>query len=338
MDTPLLSVIIPVYNTEKYLSRCLDSVCNQTYTNIEIITVNDGSPDKSIDILNKYANNDDRIIVLEKENGGLSSARNMGLSKASGEWITFLDSDDWVDHDYYNELMHYSNLNNDMICGSFCINQSEKIHKVHKTHTSLNRLESISLLYDTYYGMIYNVWGKLFKKDIICNHNIIFRLVLREDGIFLLDYYKYTNSISVVSNSTYLHYNTENNNSITHKTHGIKKVMHILFTYYNSFNNLIEIDYSNYDAYTNILNKDKTRSFCEILHETYALPIKEKLYWYRRMIEELPKFVLSETLNKPIYKWLKLAFITRSSFLFYFIIKWHLLYNRILYKIKFLNK
>lgn len=100
-----VSVIIPVYNVEKYLSECLDSVCNQTLANIEIICVNDGSTDKSLDILNDYAKNDDRIKVISQSNQGLGASRNVGLKNSSGKYIYFIDSDDYIELDCLQKLV-----------------------------------------------------------------------------------------------------------------------------------------------------------------------------------------------------------------------------------------
>jgi len=96
---PLVSIIVPVYNTEAYLHRCLDSVCNQTYTNIEIICVNDGSTDHSLDMLNEYASRDTRFKVITTKNAGLGAARNVGLRHVAGAWVTGLDSDDYLEPD-----------------------------------------------------------------------------------------------------------------------------------------------------------------------------------------------------------------------------------------------
>lgn len=101
---PQLSVIIPVYKVEKYLRQCLDSVVNQTFRDLEIIIIDDGSPDDCGTICDEYAQKDNRIIVIHKENGGLSAARNDGIERAQGEWLAFVDSDDWCDADYYETM------------------------------------------------------------------------------------------------------------------------------------------------------------------------------------------------------------------------------------------
>lgn len=119
MKQPLISVIIPVYGVEKYISQCLESVINQTYKNLEIIVVNDGTKDRSADIAKKYAAKDSRIKVYDFKNGGLSVARNRGLEIATGEYISYLDSDDWLDTKMYETLLETAMKNEaDMVkCG-----------------------------------------------------------------------------------------------------------------------------------------------------------------------------------------------------------------------------
>ena len=328
-DRPLLSIIIPVYKTEKYLRRCMDSLCNQTYQNIEIITVNDGSPDNCLEILKEYEVRDRRVVVLNKDNGGANTARNYALSKANGTWISFVDSDDWLDLNYYEELMENADLECQLICGSFRLNDSGPIYKIDHSVKHRSRIDAIELLFDTYFGMLYNVWGKVFRKELIIENNLQFRSFLRDDGIFLIDYFQLINSISIISTSSNLHYNTENINSNTHKIYGIEKMMLDLYKYHNSFAKMIETDYHNYDRYQKILNCDKTKSYCEILHETYPLKYRERIYWYQRMINLLPVFVLSKYLNKPIHKWLKIAFKLRNPLLINCIIEFHLIKNRL---------
>ena len=112
MNNPQISVIVPIFNTAEYLHKCIYSIRNQSYKNLEIILVNDGSTDNSLDICNKFAENDKRIIIIDKENGGVSSARNAGLDIASGDYIGFVDSDDYINPDMYRQLIEAS-LEND---------------------------------------------------------------------------------------------------------------------------------------------------------------------------------------------------------------------------------
>lgn len=104
MNNPLISVIIPIYNVECYLKTCIDSIVNQTYSNLEIILVDDGSPDKCPEICDEYAKKDNRVKVIHQENGGLAHARNVGIANSNGEYLTFVDSDDYVSDDYVESL------------------------------------------------------------------------------------------------------------------------------------------------------------------------------------------------------------------------------------------
>ena len=125
--TEKITVIVPVYNVENYLNKCLDSLINQTYKNLEIIVINDGSTDNSGIICQEYAQKDNRIIYVEKENGGQSEARNMGLDRMTGSYVTFVDSDDWVESDYvetlYQKITEYQT---DIAVGNYCkFNESD---------------------------------------------------------------------------------------------------------------------------------------------------------------------------------------------------------------------
>ena len=106
METPLISIIVPVYKVEPYLHKCVDSILSQTYTHLEIFLVDDGSPDNCGKICDDFARKDKRIKVIHKKNGGLSDARNVAIDVAKGEYITFVDSDDFVTSDYVETLYH----------------------------------------------------------------------------------------------------------------------------------------------------------------------------------------------------------------------------------------
>lgn len=124
--TPLVSVIIPIYNVEQYLNRCIDSVLNQTYINMEIILIDDGSTDRCAEICNAYAELDERIRVVHKENGGLSSARNSGLEIARGEFVGFVDGDDYIAKDMYQCMVEYMQSDVDITCcGTSWVSEKE---------------------------------------------------------------------------------------------------------------------------------------------------------------------------------------------------------------------
>lgn len=168
VSNPLISVVIPVYKVEEYLNRCVDSVINQTYENLEIILVNDGSPDNCPKICDEYAKKDSRIKVIHKENGGLSDARNAGIDKATGKFITFIDSDDYIDNDYVECL--YNAIEEDgtklSICSHRVIYDTGRIiEKETKERTVLDSKKVLErILYDE--GIDLSAWAKLYSIDL----------------------------------------------------------------------------------------------------------------------------------------------------------------------------
>lgn len=170
MKNKKLSIIIPIYNVEDYLIKCLDSVINQTYTNTEIILVNDGSQDNCRSICNEYSLIHNNIIVIHKDNGGLSSARNAGLDKATGEYIAFVDSDDWIDADMYKTLIGLiENYNADIVACSFKEVYIDKtiFHSNSGIVTTFNKEEAINSLVTDKNSVRFEVWNKVFKKELI---------------------------------------------------------------------------------------------------------------------------------------------------------------------------
>lgn len=166
---PKISVIIPVYNVEKYLEKCINSVIEQTYTNLEIILVNDGSTDSSGEICDKYKQLDNRIVVFHKENGGLSDARNYGIERANGEYIAFLDSDDWVDFKYIEIL--YENLRNynaDIsICNFRRVHDENELLNNNNNIILYNNIEALQQIYTNKSVQTIVAWNKLYKSNIL---------------------------------------------------------------------------------------------------------------------------------------------------------------------------
>ena len=175
--TEKITVIVPVYNVENYLEKCLDSLINQTYKNLEIIVINDGSTDNSGEICQEYAQKDNRIVYIEKENGGQSEARNMGLDRMTGSYVTFVDSDDWVELDYvenlYKKITEYQA---DIAVGNYySFNEAEGMYYFHifgdscyeKVYDNVSIFENLYESQEMKSFALISVWGKLYKADLL---------------------------------------------------------------------------------------------------------------------------------------------------------------------------
>ncbi len=182
-----ISVIVPVYNVEQYLAKCLDSVINQTYKNLEIICVDDGSSDNSGRILDEYAAKDERIKVIHGENRGVSVARNKGLDVATGDWISFLDADDWLDVNAYEKLLKsIKGADVDIIIfGNYCVYDGITA-KYKPINIEENKLNDYSYLLLKLGSL---VWNKLYKRSVIENNKLRFveHIKLSEDGLFNIE-------------------------------------------------------------------------------------------------------------------------------------------------------
>lgn len=168
MKQPLVSVIVPIYKVEPYLRRCLDSIVKQTYTNLEIILVDDGSPDGCPQICDEYAAKDKRIVVIHKENGGLSDARNAGLDICKGEYISFVDSDDWTNENYIANLLDIITKNKADIAIAENI-RTDGCFEPSKGNISINVYtpqNALKHLFSQNHIAFTVSWGKLYKKEL----------------------------------------------------------------------------------------------------------------------------------------------------------------------------
>lgn len=166
-----ISVIIPIFKTEAYLSRCLDSILNNTYRNLEIICINDGSPDDSGKILEKYQIRDSRIVVLSQENRGISAARNAGIDIATGEFIAFIDSDDWIHPNYFRYLaqLQQETKVDIAICGYKRVDSEEPFNELpDDLDESLIKTVSVSEIINMTYSKTF-VWGRMYSKRLIAD-------------------------------------------------------------------------------------------------------------------------------------------------------------------------
>lgn len=227
MNDNLLSVIVPVYNREVFLEQCLDSIINQSYSNLDIIIVDDGSSDLSREIIKSYAEKDKRVTYFFQSNKGVSAARNLGISKSKGQYITFVDSDDWIDSTMYEVMMKKINtIDSDSAICSYVREYLEKKEYEILPFEKKDVLESEDIYRDVVLNLISSeneaaspLMGStcrcIFSKDIIIKNNILFneKLSCCEDLLFCLTYFTLCKKVSVISEHFY-HYRFNENSAI----------------------------------------------------------------------------------------------------------------------------
>lgn len=203
MKNPKISIIVPVYNVEQYLPRCIDSILAQTFTDFEVLLIDDGSKDKSGAICDEYVAKDSRIRVFHKPNGGVSSARNIGLDNARGEYICFSDADDFVETNWLS-CFFLNMKKNDMVISGFRIFKNGQLTDDVRMPISNDKLQIIQNLEER--SISGYLWCKCFRKEIIDNHKIRFneKFVIWEDMDFVYRYWCYSSKIELIgSNCTY---------------------------------------------------------------------------------------------------------------------------------------
>lgn len=201
----MLSIIIPIYNSEKNLERCLSSLESQTNKNFEVILIDDGSMDDSANICKQYCSDNSNFKYFYQKNGGPGAARNTGLRNSTGEFISFVDSDDYISLKYVETIL--KNMKCDILFFSSIhqtINRKDKVHS-YNNNTNATFL-SILLEQDEYWDFAYT-WNKCFKKDIITSHNLCFdeNIHHAEDELFTLEYINNTNQINTINDAIYFY-------------------------------------------------------------------------------------------------------------------------------------
>lgn len=208
---PIISVIVPVYNVSQHIRTCLDSILFQTYSNFEVLLIDDGSKDDSGAICDEYAQSDSRVRVFHKVNGGVSSARNVGIDNARGEWLTFIDSDDYIEQDYFPEVW---SQDIDMYVQNWRVFGGGNA-PFEQINNQLVNNEALPLFMAQYGHMdlFRMVAAKFVKRDIIVREKIRFQsqFVLGEDTLFFLEYYKHCHCVCVLDTSHYMYYRPKGN-------------------------------------------------------------------------------------------------------------------------------
>lgn len=281
-----VSVIVPVYNVEKYIKKSLNSIINQTLKEIEIICVNDGSLDKSRDILERYSKKDSRIIIIDKENGGLSSARNAGMKVAKGEYIAFVDSDDWIKETMYERLYNNAKQNDSemVICAVHKYDDSKRRIVDDDRYYTLGYFEpkffeGTFTHYDTADFLLQvcvMAWNKIYKREFLEAKNAKFpEGLIFEDGPFFFSIYFDMQRVSLVKDFLY-YYRVNRPNSIIDK--GDKNFIDIIDVTELLFNEMMKLPY--YDRIKNYFFKEK---FNDALSRYKVMKKKYKKQFYDKL-------------------------------------------------------
>lgn len=277
-----LTVIVAAYNVENYIEKCLESLVSQTYKNIKILVVNDGSTDGTLKKIKYYEEKYKNVQILNKENGGLSSARNLGLKYSNTEYVTFVDGDDYLDKETYSIVMRkFLKENSDMAIFSY-----KKIFE--------DRIEEIKLKKSLYYGSFLRkmlsksdeasiiVWNKIFKNKIIKENHIYFEnKAYFEDTGFIFRYLYFTKTITLINNSFYNYIQREG--SIT------KKINKIIFESKKNTLNIITNFYKEKNEYANYYNEIRDMELRMDIYIYNRTLFSEKEYKFKILWKEILK-------------------------------------------------
>lgn len=267
-----ISVIVPVYNSEKTLARCVDSILSQTFSDFELLLVDDGSTDSSGKMCDDYALKDKRVHVFHKKNGGVSSARNLGLDHVNGKWVTFCDSDDYVNDNWLSIFIKYCKNDIDLVVQSFNI-LDQNGYKFFEGH----RADFIEIFYDL--SIVGYIWNKLFLTNVLKQYNIRYNesFSFHEDEVFAYQYLLHIDKVIFTPEYAY-HYDIPNF-SIKHGGDNFEP-HYMVFNIIKQINSQYQIP-SAYNFYIKILRRSLFDSFLKRDSDR-----KNKLLRYQHIISD----------------------------------------------------
>ncbi|WP_300727636.1 glycosyltransferase family 2 protein [uncultured Bacteroides sp.] len=319
MTDPLISIIVPVYNAQQYIDQCIESIINQSYKNWELLLINDGSTDNSGTQCNEWCKKDQRIHYIEQNNQGVSTARNRGINLAEGTYITFIDSDDWVDSDYLDVMVKQITTNADLIVSGIVQEfPNHKIEYIPQTTTTFSLTpENLTLFIQlNKQYLLYGPVSKLYKSEIIKKHQIQFQkdYSFGEDLLFNYEYLNYVQVISTVKNIQY-HYRILGIGTLSSQMN--EKLFQVNYTQWKFLVDFYKKkDLWNQESESLLLN----RLWGIVYDGIFLFPkLKNCKISYLKNILEIPEIIL---LNKrqDLYsckRWIKYAIVHRFYLLFF---------------------
>lgn len=293
-NNPKISIIVPVYNVEQYLPRCIDSILNQSFADFELLLIDDGSKDKSGAICDEYAAKDSRITVFHKKNGGVSSARNVGLDNARGEWLAFIDGDDDITEGYFNIRQEHEGV--DVIIKPYCVVNAEGHVNYH--NNKLNILAEREEIFRYYVQKRKNaLWDKIIKRKTVGTKRFNTNVSIGEDFLFFLSVLPNVKSIAFDDTGSYRYFLRQGS---AMQSVDIKRK--------------IEILWQNIDNVKSFTNTDDLRLLQKgIVYKSYVL----SLYRLRDELDDNGRLKLKTLLKEMKYSDLKFIDFNSKKMLFF---------------------
>lgn len=320
----LISVIIPIYNSEKYIKKCILSVCKQTYGNIEILCINDGSDDNSINVLNELS--DRRIKIITKPNSGVSDTRNYGVNISTGKYIIFLDADDYLDENYIESMYEILNTTNSelVISGHKQISNGKIIKKSIFTKETENSFDITYPNFLKYYLSTFEFnpcWKQLIKKTLLLDNNISFNTKLKygEDFLFSIQCYKHSKRTTYVKNYGYNYFRNNESVMSNKKIDALMKYANDNKTISTNIKNNFELNHQ----YEQLLIKKTLRIYYGIEYKIVKSGVNYKTF--KKYTEDIRKIYLDELkknkINGNIKENLNYCLLKYKLYLVFYLIK-----------------
>lgn len=289
----MLSVIVPVYNGERWLNRCLDSLRRQTiYSDMEIVIVDDGSKDGSGEIIDRFAAENGNVQAIHISNQGVSNARNVGIAASCGEYVTFIDADDYVDEDCYERMLSAMTPDVDIVCGGYIAEyvSNSVVRKSSQMRFYEGAAAMRSFLLAEYISP--NVWDKLFRREALAGQKFKTDLVLGEDKCFVFDCVRHARAVAVCSFAGY-HY-VMNDASVVHTNYSEKKMRNVL----HASGYIRETANREYPQFRDLVESQYVDTQCRIYTEMYSSGMhKEFPEIYAGMKRDIRRFNLLKKLK-----------------------------------------
>ncbi len=318
-----ISIIVPVFNAEKYILRCCDSILNQSYQNIELILVNDGSTDKTLEICNEICTKDKRVILKSITNQGVAVARNSGIDLASGKYIMFVDADDWLELGTIDKVANMMSENLDVLIFSHYQEYGEGSKKISMKTYSVDIYQLLNRIYEfpETNSLLCTVWNKVYKKSLLESKQIRFikDIPFGEDFLFNMEYFSIAKRICCKELFVY-HYNCMNLESATHK----------FFPQYKKYINLMYTKFKELFEYYNVTSNKALNFLCDFILDRYEyamiscmtenLTLKQKCEFLSDLVSDMELEICrySEKSDRSIALLVKKR---RSKIFYFYVIK-----------------